>query len=207
MKGSSKVIRSRLVLAGAVFLMMFLAVGLRAFQLQIIQGEKLKRLGERQRLQECTVLPKRGSILDRNGEPLAISLEAQSVYVRPRRLKDPERAAAQLAKALGMRQKQLRRRLKTEKPFVWVKRQVTPREVQRVRALRLAGVGMYYEPKRYYPHGRLAGQMIGFVGSDSQGLEGVEGYYDKFIRGEFGSSVVEQDALGRKVMVQGVERL
>jgi len=207
MKGSSKAIRSRLVLAGAVFLMMFLAVGLRAFQLQIIQGEKLKRLGERQRLQEWTVLPKRGSILDRNGEPLAISLEAQSVYVRPRRLKDPERAAAQLAKALGMRQKQLRRRLKTEKPFVWVKRQVTPREVQRVRALRLAGVGMYYEPKRYYPHGRLAGQMIGFVGSDSQGLEGVEGYYDKFIRGEFGSLVVEQDALGRKVMVQGVERL
>ncbi|MFB3109508.1 MAG: penicillin-binding protein, partial [Candidatus Binatia bacterium] len=133
MKGSPKAIRFRLMLAGAVFLMMFLAVGLRAFQLQIIQGEKLKRLGERQRLQEWTLLPKRGSILDRNGEPLAISLEAQSVYVRPRRLKEPERAAAQLAKALGMRQKQLRRRLKTEKPFVWVKRQVTPREVQRVR--------------------------------------------------------------------------
>ncbi|MFB3061041.1 MAG: penicillin-binding protein, partial [Candidatus Binatia bacterium] len=169
--------------------------------------EKLKRLGERQSFQEWTVLPKRGSILDRNGEPLAISLEAQSVYVRPRRLKEPERTAAQLAKVLGMRQKQLRRRLKTEKPFVWVKRQVTPREVQRVRTLRLAGVGMYYEPKRYYPHGRLAGQMIGFVGSDSQGLEGVEGYYDKFIRGKFGSSIVEQDALGRKVMVQGVERL
>ena len=97
MKGSPKAIRFRLVLAGAVFLMMFLAVGLRAFQLQIIQGEKLKRLGERQRLQEWTLLPKRGSILDRNGEPLAISLEAQSVYVRPRRLKEPERTAAQLA--------------------------------------------------------------------------------------------------------------
>jgi len=207
MKGSPKAIRFRLALAGAVFLMMFLAVGLRAFQLQIIQGEKLKRLGERQRLQEWTVLPKRGSILDRNGEPLAISLEAQSVYVRPRRLKEPERAAPQLAKALGMRQKQLRRKLKTEKPFVWVKRQVTPREVERVRALNLEGVGMYYEPKRYYPHGRLAGQMMGFVGRDSQGLEGIEGYYDKYIRGEFGSSVVEQDALGRKVMVQGVERL
>jgi len=207
MKGSPKAIRFRLALAGAVFLMMFLAVGLRAFQLQIVQGEKLKRLGERQRLQEWTILPKRGSILDRNGEPLAISLEAQSVYVRPRRLKEPERAAPQLAKALGMRQKQLRRKLKTEKPFVWVKRQVTPREVERVRALNLEGVGMYYEPKRYYPHGRLAGQMMGFVGRDSQGLEGVEGYYDKFIRGEFGSSVVEQDALGRKVMVQGVERL
>ncbi len=207
MKGNVKAIKFRLALAGAVFLMMFLAVGLRAFQLQMIQGEKLKRLGEKQRLQEWTALPRRGSILDRNGEPLAISLEAQSVYIRPRRVKNPERTATQLAMALGMKQRQLRQRVKAEKPFVWVKRQATPKEVQRVRALRLEGVGMYYEPKRYYPHGRLAGQMLGFVGRDSQGLEGVERYYDKFIRGELGSSIVEQDALGRKVMVQGVERL
>ncbi len=207
MKGNVKAMRFRLALAGAVFLMMFLAMGLRAFQLQMIQGDKLKRLGEKQRLQEWTFLPRRGSILDRNGEPLAISLEAQSVYVRPRRVKNPERTAAQLAKALRMKPRQLLRRVKAGKPFVWVKRQATPKEIQRVRVLRLEGVGMYYEPKRYYPHGRLAGQMIGFVGSDSQGLEGVEGYYDKFIRGEVGSSIVEQDALGRKVMVQGVERL
>ena len=120
MKGAARSTRIRLTFAGVVFLMMFLAVGFRAFQLQIIQGDKLKGLGERQRLQEWTFLPRRGSILDRNGEPLAISLEAQSVYVRPRRLKIPVRTAGQLAKALGMEQKQLRGRLKTKRPFVWV---------------------------------------------------------------------------------------
>ena len=67
---------------------MFLAVGWRAFQLQIIQGHKLKRLGEKQHFQEWILLPRRGSILDRAGEPLAISLEAQSVYVRPRRVRE-----------------------------------------------------------------------------------------------------------------------
>ncbi|HEX9879738.1 MAG TPA: penicillin-binding protein [Candidatus Binatia bacterium] len=186
---------------------MFAIVGLRAFQLQVLQGEKLTRLGNKQRIQEWTLLPKRGSILDRAGEPVAISLEAQSVYVRPSRIREPAVAAPQLAKALGVSAGEVGRKFKSGQPFVWLKRQVTPRQAERVGSLRLAGVGMYYEPKRYYPQGRLAGQMLGFVGRDSKGLEGVEAYYDRYIRGELGSSFVEQDALGRKVMIQGVERL
>lgn len=207
MKESRRAVRARIVVAGAMFLLMFLVVGLRAFQLQILQGERLKALGDKQRFQEWTLLPKRGSILDRAGEPLAISLEAQSVYVRPSRLKEPEAVAPVLAKALGMSVKSIRRKIKRDRPFVWVKRQVTPKESQRVRSLRLDGVGMYNEPKRYYPHGRLAAQMVGFVGRDSKGLEGVEAFYDQYIRGELGSSFVEQDALGRKVLLQGVEKL
>jgi len=206
-KDSRKSVRSRVGVTRAIFLLMFLVVGLRAFQLQIIQGEKLKQLGDRQRIQEWILLPKRGSILDRAGEPLAISLEAQSVYVRPPRIKEPEVVAPQLAEALGMSVTNLHRKLKTERPFVWLKRQVTPRESRGVRSLRVDGVGMYYEPKRYYPHGRLAGQMIGFVGRDSKGLEGVEAHYDKYIRGELGSSFIEHDAFGRKVMIQGFEKL
>ncbi len=207
MRKGLKAVRFRLGLTSAIILMMFLAVGLRAFQLQIIQGEKLVRLGERQHLQEWIILPRRGSILDRSGEPLAISLEAQSVYARPQRLKKPEVVAPRLARALDMSLSQVRRSLNRKKPFVWLKRQVTPREAKGVRALRLNGVGMYYEPKRYYPQGRLAGQVIGFVGSDSQGLEGVERYYDTYFRGESGSSVIERDGLGRRVMAQGVGEL
>ncbi|MEE8074692.1 MAG: penicillin-binding protein [Candidatus Binatia bacterium] len=207
MRRGLKAVRFRLGLTSAIFLMMFLAVGLRAFQLQILQGEKLMRLGERQHLQEWIILPRRGSMLDRSGEPLAISLEAQSVYVRPQRLKKPEVVAPRLARALDMSLSQVRRSLNRKKPFVWLKRQVTPREAKGVRALRLSGVGMYYEPKRYYPQGRLAGQVIGFVGSDSQGLEGVERYYDTYFRGESGSSVIERDGLGRMVMAQGVGEL
>jgi cell division protein FtsI (penicillin-binding protein 3) len=186
---------------------MFLAVAVRAFQLQILEGEKLKRLGERQHLTEWIVLPKRGTIVDRAGEPLAVSLEAQSIYARPRRVAEPETAARSLAQILSFDAKEVEQRLKTEKPFVWLKRQVTPREAERIKTLNLEGVGMFYEPKRYYPQGHLAGQVIGFVGRDAQGLEGIEMHYDAYIRRETSSSVIERDALGRKVLVRGLEDL
>ena len=207
MKRSFQRIKFRLALSGLFFLLIFLAVAVRAFQLQILEGEKLKRLGERQHLTEWIVLPKRGSIVDRAGEPLAVSLEAQSVYARPRRVKEPESAGRSLAEVLSLDAKEVEQRLKTEKPFVWLKRQVTPREAERIKALNLEGVGMFYEPKRYYPQGHLAGQVIGFVGRDSQGLEGIEMHYDAYIRRETSSSVIERDALGRKVLVRGLEDL
>ncbi len=207
MRRSLKRVKPRLAFATLFFLLMFLAVGWRAFHLQILQGEKLKRLGERQHLREWIVLPKRGTILDRAGEPLALSLEAQSVYARPRRIKEPESIARTLAQLLGLDSAEVQKRLRTKKPFAWIKRQVTPKEAERIRTLNLKGVGMYYEPDRYYPQGRLAGQVIGFVGRDSQGLEGIEFYYDAYIRGETGSSVIERDGRGRRVLVQGVEEL
>ncbi|MBI2988777.1 MAG: transpeptidase family protein [Deltaproteobacteria bacterium] len=207
MRRSFQGIRFRLAIAGLFFLVMFLAVLVRAFQLQILQGEKLKRLGERQHLKEWIVLPKRGTILDRAGEPLALSLEVQSVYARPRRIKEPERVAQSLAQALGLDQAELQQKLKTEKPFVWLKRQITPKEAETIRALNLEGVGMSSEPNRYYPQGQLAGQVVGFVGRDSQGLEGIELYYDSYIRGESGSPVIERDALGRRVLARGVEEI
>ncbi len=207
MRRSFAGIKSRLAIAGLFFVLLFLAVAARAFQLQILQGEKLKRLGERQHLKEWIVLPKRGTILDRAGEPLALSLEVQSVYARPRRIKEPEAAARSLAQALGVRPVELQQKLKTEKPFVWLKRQISPKEAERIRALNIEGVGMSFEPNRYYPQGQVAGQVVGFVSRDSQGLEGVELYYDNYIRGESGSPVIERDALGRRVLAQGVEEI
>ncbi len=207
MKRSFREIKIRLALAAFFFVLMFLAVGVRAIQLQIFEGEKLKRMGERQHLKEWILLPKRGTILDRAGEPLALSLEVQSVYARPRRLKEPETVARSLAQALTLDLAEVQQRLRTEKPFVWLKRQITPKEAEKVKALNLDGVGMYYEPNRYYPQGQLAGQVIGFVGRDSQALEGVELHYEGYIRGETGSPVIERDALGRRVLAQGVEEL
>ncbi|MEK6601663.1 MAG: penicillin-binding transpeptidase domain-containing protein [Candidatus Binatota bacterium] len=207
MKRPFQGIKFRLAIAGLFFLLMFLAVAVRAFQLQILQGEKLKRLGERQHLKEWIVLPKRGTILDRAGEPLALSLEAQSVYARPRRIQEPETAARSLAQALGLNPVEVEQKIKTEKPFVWLKRQITPKEAEKIKALNLAGVGMSLEPNRYYPQGQLAGQVVGFVGRDSQGLEGVELHYNTYIRGESSNPVIERDALGRRVLAQGVEEI
>jgi cell division protein FtsI (penicillin-binding protein 3) len=207
MKRTFHGIKFRLGFIRLFFLLLFSAVIVRAFQLQILQGEKLRRLGERQHLKEWMILPTRGTIVDRAGEPLAASVEAQSVYARPRRLHDLESIARSLADALELDAMQARQKLKTEKPFVWLKRQITPKEAERIRSLNLEGVGMFIEPSRYYPQGQLAGQVIGFVGRDSQGLEGVELYYDSYIRGESGSPVIERDALGRRVLVQGVEEI
>ena len=194
----------RLGVAKILFLVMFFIIAGRAFQLQVFQGEKLKRLGARQHLKEWIVLPKRGAMFDRTGEPLALSLETQSVYARPHRIEDYEDVSHRLARILSMRFADVKQKLNTRKPFVWIKRQIAPRAAEQIQALHPQGVGMFYEPRRYYPQGQLAGQVIGFVGRDSEGLEGLELQYDNYVRGEAGSSVAERDALGRRVLVQGI---
>ena len=199
--------RFRLRVAGGLLLALFLTVALRAIQLQAFDGERLARMGEKQHLQEWIVQPERGTIFGRDGDALAISIEAQSVYVRPRRLKVTGKVVADVARALAMKPGDVRRKMTAGEPFVWLKRQVTPREAQRVRRLKIEGIGFYHEPKRYYPRGRLAGQALGVVGRDAQGLEGVERSYDRYIRGESGSWVVERDALGRRMLVAGLDEL
>ncbi|MET0500826.1 MAG: penicillin-binding protein [Candidatus Binatia bacterium] len=199
--------RLRLGVAKLLFLALFVVVGGRAFQLQILQGDKLKRLGERQHLKEWIVLPKRGSVMDRSGEPLALSLEAQSVYARPHRIQDPASMSQALAKILNLNLSEVKQKIASGKPFVWIKRQIAPQEATQIQSLNDDGLGMFYEPNRYYPQGQLAGQVLGSVGRDSEGLEGLELRYNEYVRGETGSSVVERDALGRRVLVQGVERL
>ncbi|HEY7317679.1 MAG TPA: penicillin-binding protein [Candidatus Binatia bacterium] len=199
--------RLRLGVAKIFFLILFVVAAGRAFQLQVLQGERLKRLGERQHLKEWIVLPKRGAVLDRTGEPLALSLEAQSVYARPHRIHDPAAVSRALAKILKLDVDAVKQKITSDKPFVWVKRQIGSQEAEEIQALSTDGIGMFYEPNRYYPQGQLAGQVIGFVGRDSEGLEGLELQYNDYIRGEAGSSVIERDALGRRVLVQGVEGL
>lgn len=207
MRRSHRAIHYRLGLAKLLFIALVAIIGGRAVYLQIWQGDSFKRLGERQHLKEWIVLPKRGAVLDRGGEPLALSLESQSVYARPHRIHDAAAMGRSLAQILNLDLKEVRQKLDSAKPFVWIKRQVSPAEAELIQALNLEGVGMFYEPNRYYPQGQLAGQVIGFVSRDSEGLEGLELQYNDLIRGEPGSSLIERDALGRRVLVQGVEGL
>lgn len=197
----------RLAAAKIFFLALILAIGARAFQLQVLQGDTLMRLGQRQHLKEWIVLPKRGAFLDRAGEPLALSMESQSVYARPHRIQEAARVSQNLAEILNLVPAEVRQKISSDKPFVWIKRQVSAPEAEKIQALNLDGIGMFYEPNRHYPQGHLAGQLIGFVGRDSEGLEGLELKYNDYVRGATGSSVAERDALGRRVLVQGVEGL
>lgn len=194
----------RLWVAKILFLALFAVIGGRAFHLQVLQGDRLKRLGQRQHLKEWIVLPKRGAFIDRSGEPLALSMESQSVYIRPHRIQEADKVTRHLAEILGLRPAEVRQKIASERPFVWIKRQVSSPEAEKIQALNLDGIGMYYEPNRHYPQGQLAGHVIGFVGRDSEGLEGLELKYNDYIRGEAGSSVAERDALGRRVLVEGI---
>jgi len=199
--------RLRLGCVKIVFLLVFLMIGGRAFQLQVLQGDWLMRQGQRQHLKEWIVLPKRGALYDRGSEPLALSLESQSVYVRPHRLQNAPEANVILSGILNLKPADVEQKLATKKSFVWLKRQVSPIEAEKIQALHLNGIGMYIEPTRYYPQGGLAGHLLGFVNRDSEGLEGIELQYNDYIRGAAGSSVSERDALGRRVLVEGVEGL
>src|SRR5215469_11887222 len=126
MRRSFQTNRFRLLFAKVLFLSVFIIVAGRAFQLQVLQGGKLKRLGERQHLKEWIVLPKRGALLDRTGEPLALSLESQSVYARPHRIQDGDAVSRKLAKILNLNVADVAQKIASDKPFVWIKRQVAP---------------------------------------------------------------------------------
>jgi cell division protein FtsI (penicillin-binding protein 3) len=207
MRRSLKEIRFRLAVAKIFFLLLFGVVLGRAFQLQVLRGPDLRRLGEAQHLKKLTSLPKRGAVLDRSGESLAVSVVAHSVGAHPRRIKDKEGVARELARILRLNPADVRKSLDSEKSFVWIKRQVAPQEAEQIQKLDVKGVEMSFEPNRFYPQGQIAGQVVGFVGRDSEGLEGLELQYNDYIRGQSGSSLIEFDAKRRSVLVEGVEEL
>ena len=163
-----------------------------AFRLQVLnqtkKGEVLK----------FSLPPKRGIIYDRNGEVLAITLNAPSVYACPCQIEDPYKTAIFLSKALHLKSKILLKRLKSGKNFVWIKRWVSDRELKRIRGLK--GIGIQRENRRYYPNGPLAGQVLGFVGFDGYGLEGVERQFDNYLRGKSGYYYGIKDARGKIII-------
>jgi cell division protein FtsI (penicillin-binding protein 3) len=170
-----------------------LVVG-RLVQLQIADGSRYRARAQRQQERRIEIAARRGSILDREGREIAISVEASSVYAIPDDVEDPRASAQALACALDVPVRDVRERLQSDRPFVWVRRQVDLDAAERVRALKLPGVHLVPEPKRYYPKGRLASSVLGFVGTDDVGLAGLEYAYDRVIRGRPGEIVALTDA-------------
>ena len=165
----------------------FAAVAVRAVQLQAVQGDRLGALARDQYLREIELKPRRGAITDRNGVILAADAEADSVFVDPQELSARGPAGPplrRLARALSVDPRTLERRVARGGHFAWAKRRVSPAEADAVRALDLPGVGFVKESRRYYPRRELAGQVLGFVGDDDVGLEGIELAYDDALQGE-----------------------
>ena len=173
----------------------------RFFYLQVIRGPELREEATREYQKFCPILPVRGMILDRNGTELAVSTRVSSVVAHPSQIKDAARLSRQLAPILGYKTRDLQELLTRARPFVFVKRHLTPEreeafraweaaETQKARAAKITGrtdrdaVYLVPEAKRYYPQLGLAGQVLGFCNIDGQGLEGLEVQYDKELFGK-----------------------
>ncbi len=191
--------RFRLVVVVGMLLVGYGAVAAKLAYIQLLKGPGLEAIASRQRQRVVTLKPERGNLLDRRGRALAVSLEAASVYAHPEDVVDVRRTARALAPVLKLRPADVRRRLAKDRPFVWLRRQVDPPTAAHVRQLRLPGVHLVRESKRFYPRRQLSGHLLGFVGLDNQGLEGVELAYDKYLNGERGWVLVEKDAKGREL--------
>jgi cell division protein FtsI (penicillin-binding protein 3) len=149
----------------------------------------------------------RGSVFDRNGYDIAVSVPQQTVWANPRVVKDPEGYARQLAPVVGVEEGVLRDRLsQRDKAFVYVARKVDDATVLRVKALALPGVDLVPESKRFYPSSALGGSLLGFVGTDNDGLGGLEAQYNGRLAGRPGELSVELDPQGRE-LPDGTRRL
>jgi cell division protein FtsI (penicillin-binding protein 3) len=188
--------RARVVLV--LLLLGFVAVGGRSGYLQGVPTAFLKEEGEARYARLIEAPATRGRILDRNGEPLAISTPVKSVWAMPEELEADRRQRAALARALAMPLEALDRKLAegAGRDFVYLKRQVPPEIAQRVAALKIPGVFEHREYRRYYPVGAVTAQVVGFTGVDDVGQEGMELAYQSRLAGTAGSRRVIKDRHG-----------
>jgi cell division protein FtsI/penicillin-binding protein 2 len=183
----------------AALLVAFAAMATRLIVLQTVDARAYDQLASKQRKREILFPPRRGTIFDRDGEPLAISVDLQTVYADPALVDDPEAEAAALAPVLGEGRTEIEERLRGTRPgsrFEYLARQVEPKVSKQVRELDLAGVYMKPESRRYYPNGKVAAHVLGFADVDGRGVAGVERQYEDILEGRPGRMVLEQDPAG-----------
>ncbi len=167
-----KWIRIRIYLVAIFFLCGLTTILLRALQLQVFERERLDAIARAGYNDVVKLLPKRGTIYDREGHELAVSVEVGSIYANPNLIKDKVKTAGQLALHLDVSQSSILSLLKRNSTFVWIERRLSPEKIRQVKALGLNGVGFTSESGRYYPGRDIAGHLLGFVGSDNQGSGG-----------------------------------
>jgi cell division protein FtsI (penicillin-binding protein 3) len=196
---SRKWLKFRIATLLAFFLVLFIALGSRAFQLQILSSKALKGLAEKQHTQALQLQPDRGIIFDRNGEKLAATIMADSVCADPSKIDNPGEVARTLATVLRTDRIAIQKKLSGAKNFCWIARRIAPEQAGRVQELGIEGIFIVKEPKRFYPSGELAGHLIGFVGLDASGLEGLELKYDRMLKGNPERLLWTRDAKGKRL--------
>ena len=171
---------------------------LEAFAIQIKGKEFYQKQGNMRQIRDIDLQVPRGTIFDRNNEPLAISTPMVSVGIDPAKLMQQISRIEQLAEALELDAEKLKNLVvdKKQKKFIYIKRRIPPYIADIVKALDIEGVEFRTEYKRYYPAGEIVSQLIGFTDSEDIGKEGIESSYDKYLSGTTGRKKVMQDRFG-----------
>jgi cell division protein FtsI (penicillin-binding protein 3) len=191
----------RIIFISSLLFVLFVLIVGRMFQIQVLKKEELYKLAAQQQQVQIPFISKRGAIYDHKENELAVSIEVDSVYADPGRVVNADRTAKNLTSVLQVDRKELRQRLKSRRSFEWIQRQISPKESAEIKALNLPGVHFLKENRRFYPNSKLAAHIIGFVGLDSKGLEGVEYQYDTLLNGRGRVWTMGRDALGRGIVV------
>ncbi|MFO0325988.1 MAG: peptidoglycan D,D-transpeptidase FtsI family protein [Burkholderiales bacterium] len=196
--------RSRVALVGC--LVLYLVLFGRAFYLQGLNNDFLQAKGESRFVRVVDLPASRGPVMDRNGRPLAVSTPVESIWASPADIDLTDAQITKLAAALNVDRRIIAERLSDkQRGFVWLRRQLSPEQAQRVMALKLPGVFQQREFRRFYPAGDVTAHVIGFTGVDDQGQEGIELAHQSDLAGATGQRRVIKDRKGR--IVEDLENL
>jgi cell division protein FtsI (penicillin-binding protein 3) len=193
--------RRRVAVVGIVLGLASLGLVARAFDLQVVRKEFYQNQGDARFLRELPIAVSRGTIFDRNGEPLAVSTPVVSIWANPAEVLDNEDKLPQLAAAIGMDADSLKQYLsqRSEREFVYLKRQMSPDAAQVVLDLGVPGVNGQREFRRFYPSGPVTAHVLGFTNIDDHGQEGLELAFDDWLAGKPGAKRVIRDRMGHVV--------
>ena len=189
----------RIIFLSCLLIFCFVLIMGRMFQLQVLEKEQLYKLAAQQQHIQIPLVPKRGIIYDSKGNELAVSIEVDSVYADARKIVDAGKMVRELDSILQIDREELKQRLKSHRSFEWIQRKISSKEVEQIKTLQLPNIYFLKENRRFYPNAQLAAHLIGFVGLDSKGLEGIEFQYDALLNGENHVWTTARDALGREI--------
>ncbi len=169
--------------------------------IQILPHKKLDDYKQIQFYKTVKIQARRGRIYDRKGKELAINEPSYSVYADPENVKSPRWASNKLSRLLKLPNRQLEQKMRKNTRFVWLKRKISPNTKKEIQKLNLSGIHFVGEPNRQYPGRDISSSVLGFVGVEGKGLEGIEFQYDKYLSGKDIELKVSRDAKGRPLFI------
>jgi cell division protein FtsI/penicillin-binding protein 2 len=203
----TRLVERRIGLLFAAFLLLLALAALRATWLGTVRSGALSERAVSQQIEDIEDPARRGTIVDRNGVELAVSEDSVTVFAHPFLIEDPAEVAARIAPLVGRSEDELLRKLSDKKTtFVYLRRKMDASLGDQIKKLEIPGIGTVTEPKRVYPQGYMASQLLGFVGTDNVGLSGLEYSQDERLSGEDGERRLVKDALGEPVSLIETKR-